>query len=227
MGIATMNELNLLRVPRVLNGIDPLVIDMTAIRYAESRLSEVAIVNSARAAELLSLFNNAWLVSSKYLDMLKYESDCAERKASEVRAIFIVDKLPDLLKAKGLSTPRSPLGSEDIRLAFLEIDVEYKKIRDLQGILKSYVHFFETYRKAFENSYNSVKKLITNDQFAWRPNPGLVVHTTENPSPQLEVGDNPNDYSKITSTAEESPEEQSESFDGFFGKPETQDNRNR
>ena len=168
-----MNELNTIRVPRALDGLEPLCFDMTDIRQAEARLGEVALTNSNRAAELLTTFNQAYLNISRYLNFLEYEAGVAERRLAEVRAIFLIDKLPALLAEKNLATSRSPLGSEDIRQAFLDRDPDYKRMQELIGNLECYVGLFETIQIGFENAYNSVKKLLGTSGSEYRPNPNL------------------------------------------------------
>ena len=103
-----MNDMNFIRVPRALDGLAPLELEMTSIRQADARLQEVAFTNAHRAPELLTLFNRAWLDTSRYLNLLEYEMDVAERRLAEIRAIFIIDKLPALLAEKGFASSRSP-----------------------------------------------------------------------------------------------------------------------
>jgi hypothetical protein len=199
-----MNEMNTLRVPRALDGLDPLTLNMADLRQAEGRLGEVAFTNAARAPELLATFNKAWLDASRYLNLLEYEQDIADRRVAEIRAIVIIDKLPALLAEKGLATSRSPLGSEDIRQAFLDRDPDYKRMQELIVILRSYVSLLATLKKAFENGYNSVKKLLGNDPTSgYRPNPNLPQSPPS--SPGL-----PSDDFKVTSDISSD----------FFGKPQ-------
>ena len=209
-----MNEMNVIRVPRALDGLDPLTLDMTDLRQAEGRLGEVAFTNAARAPELLTAFNQAWLSTSRYLNLLEYEQDIADRRLAEIRAIVIIDKLPALLAEKGLATARSPLGSEDIRQAFLDRDPDYKRMQELIVVLRSYVSLLGTLKKAFENGLralvminkidNSVKKLLGNDPTSgFRPNPNLPQ--TPPSSPGL-----PSDDFKVTSDISSD----------FFGKPQ-------
>lgn len=183
--VPLMNELNTIRVPRGLEGLAPLELDMADIRRAEARLGEVALTNSHRAPELLTTFNKAWLDTSKCLNLLEYEIGCAERRMAEIRAIFLIDKLPALLTEKGLATSRSPLGSEDIRQAFLDKDADYKRMQELIGNIECYISLFHTIQKGFENAYNSVKKLIGGAP-DYRPNANLpqpLPHSNGYPTP--------------------------------------------
>lgn len=199
-----MNEMNFIRVPRALEGLEPLALDMTKIRQAEGRLPEVALTNSHRAPELLALFNGGYLDVSRYLNLLEYEMDVAERRLAEAKATFLIDKLPSLLADKGFASARSPLGSEDIRQAFLDRDDDYKRFQDLICVLRSYIGLFETLQTGFENGYNSVKKLIGTDSSTWRQNPNLTQPSPSSPDP---VG-SPFSYENAVGTS-----------DDFFGTP--------
>lgn len=175
--------MNIIRVPRAHEGLEPLLLDMTSLRQAELRQQEVAGTNSVRAPELLAVFNRAFLEARRYLARLQYEYDIAERQLSEARAVFLIDKLPELLAAKGLATARSPLGSEDLRQAFLDRDPDYKKYQNLLANIRCYMSLVEVLGDSFENSYNSVKKLVGSDSSsAYRPNPNLPQ-----PSPIADV----------------------------------------
>ena len=200
-------EMTIIRVPRALDGLEPLTFEMGEIYRDYHRQEEVAMVNSIRAPELLTVFNRNYLTLSRYINILQYEIDVANRRLEEAKAILIIDKLPGLLSEKGLSSPRSPLGSEDVRQAFLSQDADYQRFRQLLEILNLHLTNFETYRKGFENSYNSVKKLIGTDPSSWRPNPNLTQPAPSSPSPS--PGLPSNDF-KVTSEG---------LSDDFFGTP--------
>lgn len=199
-----MNDMNFIRVPRARDGLEPLAFDMTGIRQAEGRLQEVAFTNNNRAPELLALFNGAFLITSRYINLLEYELDVVEQRLAEARAIFLIDKLPGLLAEKGLATARSPLGSEDIRQAFLDREPEFKALNEMAITYKCYIGLWETQQIGFENAYNSVKKLLGIDgSQSWRPNPNL---------PQ-QLGSEPNSAALRQSTPTTSAD------DDFFGAP--------
>lgn len=199
-----MSEMNLIRVPRALDGLEPLILDMTDIRQADGRRQEVAMVNALRAPELLTLFNNAWLITAKYLNYLEYELDVAVRRLAEVKAVIILDKVPGILAQKGLASSRSPLGSEDVRQAILDIDPDYKKVQEYISSVRCYVGLLEAYQTSFMNAYNSVKKILGTDTSSWRPNPNLPQPISPNTAP-VDPIDNP---MKVTCND-----------DDFFGKP--------
>lgn len=207
-----MNDMNIIRVPRAREGLEPLVLEMTDIRQAEGRLGEVAITNANRAPELLALFNGAYLITSRYINFLEYELDVAERRLAETRAIFLIDKLPTLLAEKGLATARSPLGSEDIRQAFLDREPEFQPIHELISTYQAYIGLLETQQTGFENAYNSVKKLLGNDGHGQRPNPYLPQ-----PLYDQEVTSIPRD--SMSPNGYQPPHHQAPAEDDFFGNP--------
>jgi len=175
-------ETQIISVPRT-DPANPLILDTTTIVYAQQRLPEVAYSNQARAPELMALFNMAYLDTTRCLAKLEYELIQTKTKANSVRAILLLDRLPAMLQAKGLATTRSPLGSEDIRQAFLDSDPEYLQALELVNQTQCYIAALEGQKRAFENAYNAVKKMLGQDTSAQRQNPNLV--TTYNPSPTI------------------------------------------
>ena len=182
----TEQQMNVIRVPRAHEGLSPIFLDMKQIYIAYNRLNEIAFVNSARAPELLVLFTKAYLDTHRYYSLLEYELSVANRKAEEAKAIAILDKLPEVSVSKGWATTRSPLGSEDIRQAFLAKDLDYQKALDLVENIKAHSVYLKGLLKGFENAYNSVKKIIGNE--VNRPNPYLPI---SNPNEDV-VGDKSN-----------------------------------
>lgn len=175
-------ETQIISIPRV-DSSNPLVLDTTQIAYAQERLPEVAYSNQARAPELMALFNMAYLNTTRCLAKLEYELMQAKSRANNVRAILLLDRLPAMLQAKGLASPRSPMGSEDIRQAFLDSDPEYATALELVYNTQCYIAAFEGQKRAFENAYNAVKKMLGQDTSMQRQNPNLP--TTYNPSPTV------------------------------------------
>jgi hypothetical protein len=176
-------ETQLLRVPRT-DPANPLVLDTTQIVYAQERLPEVAFSNTSRAPELMAVFNMAYLNTTRCLAQLEYELIQAKTRANSIKAVLLLDRLPGMLQAKGLSTARSPLGSEDIRQAFLDSDPEYLAALELTHNTQCYIAALEGQKRAFENAYNAVKKMLGQDTSTQRQN--LNLPTAYNPSPAYE-----------------------------------------
>jgi len=172
-----MNDLTVIRVPRADPNLPPLVLDMSEIYVALGRKEEVAVVNSHKAPELLSTFNIAFLNCSRLINALEYELGVAEQRIREIKAVILIDRMKDLLEEAGLSNPRNPLGSEDIRQAMYERDPEYKRAFQLADNIKCYIKNLVDMRKFFQNSYDSVKKIMGTDMQSAhaRQNPYLAV----------------------------------------------------
>lgn len=152
--------MNIIRIPRSFDNVPPLELDMTEINMAAGRIQDVAFVNQSRAGELLALFNTAYLNVGRYMALVEYEYEMAEKKAAEIRAVLIIDKIPGILQEKGLATSRNPLGSEDIRLAVMNMDPEYKRAQELIINIRCYLTLLQDTKKAFEMAYNGVKKVM-------------------------------------------------------------------
>ena len=183
-----MNELSVIRVPRADPSLPPLVLDLADIYMAMGRKEEVAIVNSHKAPELLSMFNVAYLNASRLINALEYEYQLAEQKVRQIKSIILLDRMKDFLESKGLANARSPLGSEDIRQAVYEQDPEYSRASTVAMNLQCRITQIQDFRKCFQNCYESVKKIMGSDAMGSfsRQNPNLIVPLsgTNNQAPQ-------------------------------------------
>ena len=203
-----MSELTVIRVPRCDPNLPPLVLDMSEIYVALGRKEEVATVNQHKAPELLSLFNVAYLNASRILNALQYELTLVEHSIREIKAIILMDRMKDILEKAGLANSRNPIGSEDIRNAVFERDPEYKRATTLAENLACYITQVSDFRKFFQNSFDSVKKIMGSEAMGsyGRQNPNLVASLS---------GSNNQAYSGPTTNNQALKEEPPE--DDFFG----------
>jgi hypothetical protein len=144
--------------------------DVTEIHVAESRKFEIASVTPHKANELMSLFNNAFLSTTKILANARYQHTKAEEAIEKRKGVLIIDIIPGKLLEKGLATARSPAGSEDIRNAFISQDPDYLALCDRRDKIKAVMELFEGKKKFFENSYSSVKKILGENNYAPKNN---------------------------------------------------------
>jgi hypothetical protein len=129
-------------------------LEMRKVLLAESRADEVAIVTPAKAPELMATFNRGYLDASNLFAKAKLEQARAEDSVNQIRAEILIDKVPALLKEKGLST------SADIRQALVEADPEYQEARERLARLDAMVEYLKGKMKFLENAYTSVKKIM-------------------------------------------------------------------
>lgn len=144
--------------PRAVSGT--LVFDLEYFAWAESRAIEVATVTPLKAPELLTAFNRAWAECHKHVALLQYEITQAEAEVNRVKAEVLLDRVPAILKEKGLSNPRSPAGSEDMRQAILDSDQDYVDAQRRRDQLKCVKELFVGKLKNFEMCFSSVKKIL-------------------------------------------------------------------
>src|SRR6266545_4091737 len=97
-----------------------LQIPLQRILTAERRAEEIAMITPGKAPELLTVFNRAYLDASDAFSKLRYERDRAEDERSKIKAEILLDKVPDLLKAKGIGS------SADVRQAIIDLDPGYQ-----------------------------------------------------------------------------------------------------
>lgn len=159
------------------------VLDMTRVYEAETRIREVATVNSHKAPELLAFFNQAWLdldEHCKRLSLCLYE---AEKVSKGIRARILLDEVPEILAKKGLATSKNPSGSADQREAVLDASAEYQKALDDQQLVKCMLELLKGKQEAVEMAYTSIKKILGGE-----PSYGGGA---ANPSRQTSVGELP------------------------------------
>jgi hypothetical protein len=175
-----MTTLNLVRIPRALDGVEPLQLDMTSVHIATARIAEIASVNIHKAPELLATFNVAYLDTSRFIALVEYEYAMATSRLAGIKSVILLDRMVDILREKGLSTPKSPLGSEDIRQAVMDADPEYKRVSELTYNLKCYIAMLQDNKKSLEMAYMSIKKIIGDSSMQNKQNPYLTVDTSGN-----------------------------------------------
>jgi hypothetical protein len=144
---------------------EPIPIDMGYWAQLEARIQEVATVTPAKAPELLAVFNYAALELDRLANTLELEYQMAVREAERVRGEILLDKVPAILKAKGLATDRNPMGSEDMRQAVLSQDKDYQDALDRADMLKATYKMIRGKFDAFERAFRSVRTLVGETTF--------------------------------------------------------------
>lgn len=167
-------------VPRG-NGTGGIVLDMTNVYIAEGRIQEVAFVTPHKAPELLSTFNVTFLELTRHITKLDYERNVAKRVANKMRAIILLDRVPAILKERGLATAKSPAGSEDLRQAILDIDEPYQTACDRVDQITAIMKLLQGKLTSIEMAYTSVKKIIGENAYNMN-NPNLKHGSSEDES---------------------------------------------
>lgn len=143
--------------PRGRVGEEPFVINMQSIVEAEQRLFEVQHVTPATAAEQLAFWAEAKRRAHDLMVMASHQKAVAEREAEKIRGRVILDEVPEVLKRKGLSTDRSPAGSEDLRKAVLATSQEYQAALEKVDYLTAVTEWMKGKVKSFESAYFDTK----------------------------------------------------------------------
>jgi hypothetical protein len=133
---------------------DTLTLNMSRVLKAERRGEEVAMVTPEKAPELLATFNRGYLDASEFYARLRLEYNRAEDSMNRIKAIVLIDKIPGLLKEKGLST------SADVREALIEADPEYQAAKEKMDFIGAMLEYLKGKMKYLENAYTSVKKIM-------------------------------------------------------------------
>lgn len=167
-------------------------IDFEQVKRIESRIQEIAVVSPTKAPELLATFNIAFLTCSRAVSRLEFEINTLQRAVDQRKSVLLLDELPAILKAKGVWTAKSPMGSEATREAVISADAPLMQLREKVDELTAWSRMFSDLKRGFEMAYGSVKKIVGDNPTSTKPNPYLAQ-----PKPTKDWG----------------------SDDGFFGDP--------
>jgi hypothetical protein len=184
---------NLLKVPRGTPNLEPMEFELGSLLKVENRKAEIAYVNKETAPELLTAFNEAYCATKRMMNQINLEYMNSKRYADQRRAIVILDVVPEVLKRKGLSTTRSPGGSEDLRKAVLDLDTEYNALLDIVAVLETAYEFLNIKAKGFEWAYHAVKKIYDPSSSGLGNLSGSLTNgSPPNRDYEIKINDNPN-----------------------------------
>ena len=157
-GIVQRTELEVPIVPR--GEKTSISINLSRVLIAEQRGEEVSAVTPHKAPELLATFNRAYLDASEIFSRLKLEQARGEDAVAKAKALVLIDKLPGLLKEKGLSS------SADIREALVESDTDYQKAKERLDMINAMVEYIKGKMRFLENAYTAVKKIMDTENWS-------------------------------------------------------------
>jgi hypothetical protein len=133
----------------------PIHINVTAIIEKEQRLDDVARVNTQTAPELLSTFNRCWLDLDKLCVALTDAKNKAKQSIDQVECELTLECTDEVIKAKGHTK-----ASADLRKAWVGANNKLIQAKTRLIEISTVLDYFRGKQKAFENGYQSVKKLI-------------------------------------------------------------------
>jgi hypothetical protein len=148
-------------VPQVKLAKPSIKIDLALVREAENRIGEIATVNKHTAPELLSVFNKAFLKLTDAIAKLKLDHHAAKKEAKKIQSRILLDEVADIVKKKGLDSPRSKMGAADIREAILGGNDEYQDALDKAEVIRCAIELLEGKKDSIEMAYTAVKKVIS------------------------------------------------------------------
>lgn len=112
-------------------------VDLTAIHLAESRREELVTAQGRSLLELANNFDDGYDAACKLHSKVIYELEMATIASRKRRACLLRDDFPRIIKERGLSTSRSPVGAEDIRSNMYYEDDEFTKLEQYRGALEA------------------------------------------------------------------------------------------
>lgn len=129
-------------VPQADPAAPPYVVDLAEVLRACARTPEVAICTVDKAPELSTTLLRAHGRAVEILGRVEFEQNKATTIMNRIEAEIILDA-PRTLLERGLTSPKSPAGSEDMRKALVNVDQRYidaKNRRDMIRQFSAWLH---------------------------------------------------------------------------------------
>lgn len=178
-----------MKIPDGSGGDSITELTMSEVYRALSRIEEIAIINAHKAPELLSCFARAFATLTDHLSVVSSHVVKATNALNKIKSIIILDRVPAVLREKGMARASNPGGSEDQRNAVLEMDVDFQRARDRLQELEAYYELLKGKQKDVENAYLGVRKIIGGDSYQGRnPNLGSSMPANYAPLPPIPGG---------------------------------------
>ncbi len=151
----------ILKVPRGRPDLEPMTLDLTELNFAKERLKEISGVNRDTGPELVSYFAEAFFEAKRMYTQIEFELNSAQKESKQLRAFILLEKVPEKLKSKGLSSSSKPTGSEDLRDAVIETDPDYAALQERIVTIKYCSELLSSYVEAIKMAYFSVQKIMS------------------------------------------------------------------
>lgn len=133
-------------------------VDMTELRRLEARQSEASGCGRMQALSLMTDMKEGYEIAGTMRSTIGLERDRARQQVAMRKAVVCLDIVPELLKSKGLATPRSPGGSAEQRDDVLALDVEHGKLLDYAAQLDAAYQLAQVKMESFRMAYSTAKR---------------------------------------------------------------------
>lgn len=143
-----------------LKGVPPESFDAENVYKAISRGSEVALCTAVKAPELLATFSEAFADANRLLSKIELQFNLCDEYIKRRQSVLVLDEMAAIIETKGHSTPKSPMGTAEIREAIIDGDEELSRLRQTQIFLKCLLSLWNGHRRKLEMDHGSVKKIM-------------------------------------------------------------------
>jgi hypothetical protein len=144
-----------LTVPGLEGVSPPMVLDISLVHEAESRLIESKTVNPATYKDLEYLYNQGYRQARQNLSAIDFQIVRTERQIEREKARVILEVLPEKLEGKPAS-----YNNADFRASILATDEAYRSVCERLDMLKAQAKFFEIRISVFEKACQYMRKGI-------------------------------------------------------------------
>lgn len=110
-------------------------IDLSRVYQAESRREELVTAHGNSLVELSNVFEESYDIVCRAHARVIYEEEMTTIASRKRRAILMRDEIPGIIKDRGLSTSRSPVGAADLRDTLYYEDEEFVSLEKYRAAL--------------------------------------------------------------------------------------------
>lgn len=137
-----------------------LYLNLGDLAKVEVRLQEIETVTKLKAPELLSAFTSGWKDIHQNVVTVQAHLVLCKRELERTKAVVLLDKVPTVLKEKGLVSDKRSMGSEDLRNAVLSLDPDLQKCQEKFDYLECVLELLKGKLKSIQMGYEAVKKIL-------------------------------------------------------------------
>jgi hypothetical protein len=146
------------------DGVNVTRLDMTKVAMAEGRLEEVASVTTGKAQELLSFFNEIWLILDKMIKTLMREKGRAEAAVTDAYSDALLSCTDAAVLALGHKKT-----SADLRKALADRNPRVVRSREILLEIEAVIGFLRGKAESFYRAHHDVRDLRDRGQLPFAP----------------------------------------------------------
>lgn len=165
-------------------------LQLDSLSDSREKATQAAFLTPEKLIEAASVHLDALFTIGKAVRVIKRHLNETNQHIARKKAELLLDTVPSVLQEKGFLTARSKAGSEDLRNAVIEANVDYQKLVGIQEEQEVLLDFMERSYRTVESALRVTNKAIDqarSSRFSINPNTEGFAHNA--PSDDFASGD--------------------------------------